>query len=114
MFKVTLALGALISKAEAYTTFGATCPTVTTVENFDTTRYLGTWYEIMRDKTQSFEWDSTCVTARYDDNGDGLVKVQNRGRAWYFFGAYFVAEGFAIFNRENIASQANVNFNPFA
>ena len=48
------------------------------VENFNLTRYLGTWYEIAR-LDHSFERGLTKVSAQYSLNDNGSVKVINRG-----------------------------------
>lgn len=49
-----------------------------TVDNLETERYLGTWYEIAR-LPNLFERDLTCVTANYQLGGDGNIIVTNRG-----------------------------------
>lgn len=51
---------------------------VTAVNNFELTRYLGTWYEIAR-LDHSFERGLTKVTAQYSVRDDGNVRVVNRG-----------------------------------
>ena len=48
------------------------------VNNFDTTRYLGRWYEIAR-LDHSFERGLSHVTADYSLRQDGGLKVLNRG-----------------------------------
>jgi len=48
------------------------------VGNFDINRYVGTWYEIARLPTR-FEKNLIRVTAQYNLNADGTVKVLNRG-----------------------------------
>ncbi|MGK5010301.1 lipocalin family protein [Janthinobacterium sp. MDB2-8] len=48
------------------------------VNNFDTTRYLGQWYEIAR-LDHSFERGLSHVTADYSLRQDGGLKVLNRG-----------------------------------
>ena len=48
------------------------------VTGFDQSRYLGTWYEIAR-LDHSFERGLSDVTATYDLNPDGSIKVLNRG-----------------------------------
>ncbi|MBE3025262.1 lipocalin [Janthinobacterium sp. BJB1] len=48
------------------------------VGNFDTTRYLGKWYEIAR-LDHSFERGLSHVTADYSLRQDGGLKVLNRG-----------------------------------
>lgn len=51
---------------------------VKVVNNFELTRYLGTWYEIAR-LDHSFESGLEQVTANYSLREDGGVKVINRG-----------------------------------
>ncbi|WP_219133653.1 lipocalin family protein [Janthinobacterium sp. UMAB-60] len=48
------------------------------VSNFDTSRYLGKWYEIAR-LDHSFERGLSHVTADYSLRQDGGLKVLNRG-----------------------------------
>lgn len=48
------------------------------VEEFDLSRYLGTWYEIAR-YDHSFERDMDNVTAEYYLRDDGMVDVINSG-----------------------------------
>lgn len=51
---------------------------VTPVNNFDVTKYQGTWYEVAR-LDHSFERGMDQVTANYQLNDDGDVVVTNRG-----------------------------------
>ena len=51
---------------------------IMTVTNFDLQRYLGTWYEIARLPMRFQDADSSDVSAKYQLNSDGTVKVQNR------------------------------------
>lgn len=48
------------------------------VNNFDSQRYLGTWYEIAR-LDHRFERGLQQVTAHYSPRADGGLKVINRG-----------------------------------
>jgi apolipoprotein D and lipocalin family protein len=48
------------------------------VEHFDTSRYLGKWYEIAR-LDHSFERGLSRVSAEYSLRDDGGLKVVNRG-----------------------------------
>ncbi len=50
------------------------------VQSFDLERYLGTWYEIAR-LDHRFERGLDNVSARYERNADGSVRVTNRGYA---------------------------------
>ena len=51
---------------------------VTPVKDFDITRYMGKWYEVAR-LDHSFERGLEQVTAEYELNKNGTVKVTNRG-----------------------------------
>ena len=51
---------------------------VAPVQDFETSRYLGTWYEIAR-LDHSFERGLDQVTAEYALREDGGVSVTNRG-----------------------------------
>lgn len=59
---------------------GCTAPPdgVTPVADFDTSRYLGQWYEIAR-LDHRFERGLANVTAQYEANADGTLRVINRG-----------------------------------
>jgi len=50
------------------------------VQDFELSRYLGTWYEIAR-LDHSFERGLSRVTAEYTLEADGTVRVVNRGFA---------------------------------
>jgi apolipoprotein D and lipocalin family protein len=51
---------------------------IASVENFDLTRYMGTWYEITR-MPHRFERNLQQVTATYILQDNGSVSVLNRG-----------------------------------
>ncbi|ADP10296.1 outer membrane lipoprotein Blc [Erwinia sp. Ejp617] len=72
--KVTAIVGALLSVACSTTP----PPGVTPVANFDSKRYLGSWYEIAR-FNHPFERGLDHVTASYSQRDDGGLKVVNRG-----------------------------------
>lgn len=48
------------------------------VQNFESEKYLGKWYEIARFDYR-FEKNMNQVTATYSTNPDGTIKVENRG-----------------------------------
>lgn len=52
---------------------------IASVRNFDSKRYLGTWYEIAR-LPHRFERDLDFVSAHYSEQGDGTIRVVNRGQ----------------------------------
>ena len=47
------------------------------MESFDVERYMGLWYEIVRDKYIPFELVEECITAEYTSNEDGTFDVFN-------------------------------------
>lgn len=71
---LTAGAGALLSVACAPTPPQG----VTPVNNFDSERYLGRWYEIAR-LDHRFERGLEQVTASYSKRDDGGLKVVNRG-----------------------------------
>lgn len=68
--------------AAAFLVVACSSPTppsgVTVVENFNATRYLGTWYEIAR-LDHRFERGLDNVTANYSLREDGGINVINKG-----------------------------------
>jgi apolipoprotein D and lipocalin family protein len=50
----------------------------TAVQNFDSEKYLGTWYEIAR-FDYKFEKNMDNVTATYSKNSNGTIRVNNKG-----------------------------------
>lgn len=76
MYKSVL-VAALAFVGLANAGFGTgSCPTPSLVPNFDATRYMGLWYEQVRDS--SMPWESNdCQQARYSLNADGTVAVHN-------------------------------------
>jgi apolipoprotein D and lipocalin family protein len=78
------------------------------VNSFDTERYLGTWYEIAR-LDHAFERGLSRVTAKYEKQDDGSLKVINRGyneekSEWK------EAEGRAVFVNEDSKGHLKVSF----
>ena len=73
MARIGLALFALLLVSCTGTPEG-----ISPVTGFDLQRYLGNWYEIAR-LDHSFERGMSQVSADYSLNGDGSVKVVNRG-----------------------------------
>ncbi len=65
---------------------------VSTVQELDLQRYLGTWYEIARFDNR-FERDLVGVTATYSLREDGKIKVLNQGYENTLDGKLSVAEG---------------------
>ena len=51
---------------------------ITAIQNFDSTKYLGQWYEIARMDFR-FERNFKNVTATYSLGNDGAIKVENKG-----------------------------------
>jgi apolipoprotein D and lipocalin family protein len=82
------------------------------VTGFDQSRYLGTWHEIAR-LDHSFERGLSEVTATYDLNPDGSIKVLNRGFDAED-GAWREAEGVArLMGAADIAHLKVSFFGPF-
>jgi apolipoprotein D and lipocalin family protein len=78
------------------------------INSLDTDRYLGTWYEIAR-LDHSFEQGLSRVTAKYESQEDGSLKVINRGyndekNEWK------EAEGRAVFVNEDTDGHLKVSF----
>jgi apolipoprotein D and lipocalin family protein len=78
------------------------------VTGFDQSRYLGTWYEIAR-LDHSFERGLSDVTATYDLNPDGSIKVLNRGFNAEA-GAWREAKGVARFMGSSDIAHLKVSF----
>jgi apolipoprotein D and lipocalin family protein len=68
---------------------------VTPVNGFDSSRYLGTWYEVAR-LDHSFERGLDRVTAEYSSKEGGGIRVVNRGYS-VSQGSWKEAEGVAYF-----------------
>ncbi|HRO15283.1 MAG TPA: lipocalin family protein [Paracoccus sp. (in: a-proteobacteria)] len=78
------------------------------VTGFDAARYMGRWYEIAR-LDHRFERGMTDVTADYALNGDGSVRVVNRGLK---NGAWKSVEGTAHFRGDPSVASLAVTFFP--
>ncbi len=55
------------------------CPKTPVMQGFDLDRYVGMWYEQVRDKSVWYE-TGDCVQARYTKMSDGSVEVRNSQR----------------------------------
>jgi len=80
---------------------------VSPVNNFDLSRYLGTWYEIAR-LDHSFERGLSQVSADYRLNSDGSVSVINRGFSEK--SGWKEARGRALFVKEKNQGYLKVSF----
>jgi apolipoprotein D and lipocalin family protein len=78
------------------------------VSTLDTERYLGTWYEIAR-FDHSFEQGLSRVTAEYEKQDDGSLKVTNRGYSAEK-NEWKEAEGRAVFVNEDTDGHLKVSF----
>ena len=78
------------------------------VTGFDQSRYLGAWYEIAR-LDHSFERGLSDVTATYELNPDGSIKVLNRGFNAEE-GAWREAKGVARFMGSSDIAHLKVSF----
>lgn len=82
------------------------------VENFDKSKYLGTWYEVAR-LDFYFERNLINTTANYSLNEDGSIKVVNRGYEPYKK-IWKESEGKAKFvGKENVGMLKVSFFGPF-
>ena len=80
----------------------------TPVTDFEVERYLGKWYEIKR-LDHRFERGMSHVTANYELNDDGTIKVTNRGYKTAE-GEWSEAEGKAKFVGSEDLGQLKVSF----
>jgi apolipoprotein D and lipocalin family protein len=81
---------------------------VIAVTPFDVNRYLGTWLELAR-LDHRFERGLSRVSATYVLNGDGSVKVLNRGYN-AGKGEWSEAEGRAVFTGDSNTGSLKVSF----
>ena len=78
MFTKLATLGlflSLLSSADARWSLGR-CSKPSLQSSFDLSQYVGTWYEIARDKNIPFEYGD-CVQARYALESNGHISVHN-------------------------------------
>ncbi|KAK4328386.1 hypothetical protein Pmani_001214 [Petrolisthes manimaculis] len=59
--------------------FPLNCPNQAVVQNFNSTEYLGLWYENQKYPV-IFEAGGKCITATYSDNGNNKIGVLNSQR----------------------------------
>ncbi|MBU2873942.1 lipocalin family protein [Marinobacter salexigens] len=78
------------------------------VTGLNADRYLGKWYEIAR-LDHSFEEGLSRVTAEYELQDDGSIKVTNRGYDAEV-GEWSIAEGRAVFVDSESAGHLKVSF----
>ena len=78
MFKSLLTIATLgfLNSALAATSWGK-CDEVQLKADFDSSLYVGRWYEIQRGDLFQDD-DQTCVTADYALQSDGSISVKNR------------------------------------
>lgn len=74
---VCLLVAGLALSCQAQVFSWGRCPDVAVAQNFNTTRYLGKWYEILRFNRTSFEIGTRCNYAVYTREEDGAVGVYN-------------------------------------
>ncbi len=72
-----LVLAGLVACCQAQIFSWGRCPTVEVKRDFNTTKYFGRWYEILRFEDTAFEEGSRCIRADYSAEGDGRVGVLN-------------------------------------
>ncbi|XP_037075970.1 apolipoprotein D-like [Pollicipes pollicipes] len=73
MQRVIILLSAVVASALAK------CPNLPALEEFDSTQYTGLWYEIARYPLIG-ELGETCAQANYTLQGDGSIRLENRGK----------------------------------
>jgi apolipoprotein D and lipocalin family protein len=91
---------------------GTSCTSIPTgasaVQPFDSTKYLGKWYEIARFDF-SFEKNLNNTTAEYSLNKDGTIRVENKG--YHFIKEKWEkAIGKAKFRRISSIAELKVSF----
>ena len=91
--KTSFASMVLAAVAQASFHMGG-CPAYTQMAEFDVSKYVGTWYEVVRDKFTTFEILSGCVNVDYGLNDDGSISVHNKGHR--FFLGWNDIEGSAV------------------
>ena len=106
--RAALALLASMALALAACSSTAPPPGITPVAPFDLARYEGRWYEVAR-LDHSFERGMTDVSATYQRQADGSVRVLNRGfdtgkNDWR------QAEGKALFTGDTNTASLKVSF----
>ncbi|OMJ65977.1 hypothetical protein SteCoe_37338 [Stentor coeruleus] len=85
------------------------CPKVVLQSDFDLSKYLGNWFELIRNKDMKYE-KGECSKANYSMNLDGTVRVFNsevRDEQWSNI------EGYAYCDSTNPA-HCHVKFSKFA
>ena len=120
MNKIAGVIALLSGTTHAYLRFGA-CPNYEPISDFDTARYMGRWYEVVRDALTEYQLFSDCTTVDYDLIPEtDYVQVHNR-LVWPLYGwddmvglAQQNMEGGARFNVdfwEIPDPEARVNYN---
>merc|ERR1711990_650792 len=81
---MTLALSTmLMTETEGRISFGSCPEDLKMMANFDKTKYVGKWYEIVRDPTNPFPFFSMCVTMEFSQiKSDGSFDQMYRGLFW--------------------------------
>ena len=87
MNKIAGVVALLSGNAYATLRFGG-CPYIKPMTEFDMSRYMGRWYEIVRDQYIPFELYSDCANVNYDMiEGTDYVQVHNKNvypiYGWY-------------------------------
>jgi lipocalin len=89
------ALG-MVDQTQA-TISGGSCPkTITTMDPFNPSAYLGRWY----DASSDFRFTGPCTTATYQLKENGNIQIKNRGWFWWFFFSYYTVMGEAACNTD--------------
>jgi len=101
--------------AIAFSVLAFGCATSTppeTVGHVDVERYMGVWYEIAKFPV-AFERGLVGVTAEYTLEGDGRIRVKNRGFKKSFDGKTSLIEGYATVPNPEEPGKLRIKFDPF-
>ncbi|XP_057367642.1 apolipoprotein D-like [Daphnia carinata] len=79
---LTVLLATLTGVINCQTLNMGRCPTVDVKKDFDLTKYVGTWYENMKNRRYWFIMDSglKCASETYTLDGDDTILVHNKGQ----------------------------------
>ena len=82
---VVLVMSSLMTAAEGRMSFGS-CPEVKVMANFDKYRYVGKWYQIVRDYNLLWTPWVQCMTMEFSQvKDDGSFDQNYRGLFWPIF-----------------------------
>lgn len=76
--RTQILLAVLTALVEANWYWGG-CPDVDVIQDFDASKYMGTWWVPRQVKNLPYDANTRCVTANYTLNSDGSINVLNSG-----------------------------------